>query len=104
MVTLSTIIASSLMGLDGFGIPLGVVACMLVGTIIGAANAFMIGRLNLPPFLATLATMFCLQGLNLYLRPVPGGFVPTEFRLIATSRLGAIPIFPGITNSRRRSR
>lgn len=95
-VTLSTIIASSLMGLDGFGIPLGVVACMLVGTIIGAANAFMIGRLNLPPFLATLATMFCLQGLNLYLRPVPGGFVPTEFRLIATARLGAIPIFPVI--------
>jgi ribose transport system permease protein len=95
-VTLSTIIASSLLGLDTIGIPLGILTCLLAGTLIGAANAFMIGRLNLPPFLATLATMFCLQGLNLYLRPVPGGFVPTEFRLIATARLGAIPIFPVI--------
>ncbi len=93
-VTLSTIIASSLMGLDAIGIPLGIITCLLAGTLIGAANAFMIGRLNLPPFLATLATMFCLQGLNLYLRPVPGGFVPTEFRLIATARFGSIPIFP----------
>jgi ribose transport system permease protein len=93
-VTLSTIIASSLMGLDAIGIPLGIITCLLAGTLIGAANAFMIGWLNLPPFLATLATMFCLQGLNLYLRPVPGGFVPTEFRLIATARFGSIPIFP----------
>jgi ribose/xylose/arabinose/galactoside ABC-type transport system permease subunit len=95
-VTLSTILASSLMGLDSVGIPLGIITCLLAGTLIGAANALMIGRLNLPPFLATLATMFCLQGLNLYLRPVPGGFVPTEFRLITTARLGAIPIFPVI--------
>jgi ABC-type sugar transport system ATPase subunit/ribose/xylose/arabinose/galactoside ABC-type transport system permease subunit len=93
-VTLSTILASSLMGLDLIGIPLGIITCLLVGTLIGVANALMIGRLNLPPFLATLATMFCLQGLNLYLRPVPGGFVPSEFRLIATARLGSFPIFP----------
>jgi ABC-type sugar transport system ATPase subunit/ribose/xylose/arabinose/galactoside ABC-type transport system permease subunit len=95
-VTFSTILASSLMGLDLIGIPLGVITCLLAGTLIGVANALMIGRLNLPPFLATLATMFCLQGLNLYLRPVPGGFVPREFRLIATARLGSMPIFPVI--------
>ena len=95
-VTLSTILASSLMGMNQVGIPLGIIACLLAGTIIGVANAFMIGRLNLPPFLATLATMFCLQGLNLYLRPVPGGFVPVEFRLIATARLGPVPIVPVI--------
>jgi ribose/xylose/arabinose/galactoside ABC-type transport system permease subunit/ABC-type multidrug transport system ATPase subunit len=94
VVTLSTILASSLMGLDLFGIPLGIVTCLLVGAMIGAINALMVGRLRLPPFLATLATMFCLQGLNLYLRPVPGGSVPLPFRLIATARLGSIPIFP----------
>ncbi len=93
-VTLSTILASSLMGLDYVGIPLAIIACLLAGTIVGMANALMIGRLNLPPFLATLASMFCLQGLNLYLRPVPGGFVPLEFRSIATARLGPMPIVP----------
>lgn len=95
-VTLSTILASSLMGLENVGIPLGIIACLLAGSLIGAVNALMIGRLNLPPFLATLATMFCLQGLNLYLRPVPGGFVPLEFRSIAIARLGPIPIVPVI--------
>lgn len=93
-VTLSTILASSLMGLEYVGIPLAIIACLLAGTLVGIANALMIGRLNLPPFLATLASMFCLQGLNLYLRPVPGGFVPLEFRSIASARIGPIPIVP----------
>ena len=95
-VTLSTILASSLMELNYVGIPLAVIACLLAGAIVGVANAFMIGRLNLPPFLATLASMFCLQGLNLYLRPVPGGSVPLEFRSISTARIGPVPIVPVI--------
>ncbi|HEX9387557.1 MAG TPA: ATP-binding cassette domain-containing protein [Anaerolineales bacterium] len=95
-VTLSTILASSLMGLDHVGIPLAIITCLLAGAMIGVANAVMIGRLNLPPFLATLASMFCLQGLNLYLRPVPGGFVPLEFRTISTAHVGPIPLVPVI--------
>jgi ribose transport system permease protein len=93
-VTLSTILASGLMQPGYPGAPVAVVACLLAGVLVGCANALMIGRLNLPPFLATLATMFCLQGLNLYLRPVPGGFVPTEFRSIATAQIGTVPIAP----------
>lgn len=91
-VTLSTILASTLMQTSGVGIAAAVIACLLAGAAVGIANAVMIGRLNLPPFLATLATMFCLQGLNLYLRPVPGGFVPTEFRSIATAHIGPLPV------------
>jgi len=91
-VTLSTIIASGLMQMDHLGIPTAIIACLLAGALVGIANAYMIGRLNLPPFLATLATMFCLQGLNLYLRPVPGGFVPPEFRAIATLQIGSVPL------------
>jgi ABC-type sugar transport system ATPase subunit/ribose/xylose/arabinose/galactoside ABC-type transport system permease subunit len=91
IVTLSTIIASGLMQPGFGGILAAVLACLLAGVAVGAANAFMIGRLNLPPFLATLASMFCLQGLNLYLRPVPGGAVPLEYRSIATAHVGPIP-------------
>jgi ribose transport system ATP-binding protein len=92
VVTLSTIIASGLMPLDHIGIPGAVLACLAAGCAIGAANALMVNRLSLPPFLATLATMFCLQGINLYLRPVPGGAVPESFRWIATLRMGPIPV------------
>jgi ribose transport system permease protein len=93
-VTLSTILASGLMEQGPTGIPVAIAACLLAGALVGGANAFMIGRLNLPPFLATLATMFCLQGLNLYLRPVPGGSVPPEFRVIATAQIGTVPVAP----------
>lgn len=96
-VTLSTILASGLMEPGSAGAPVAVMVCLLAGVLVGSANALMIGRLNLPPFLATLATMFCLQGLNLYLRPVPGGFVPTEFRAIATAQVGIIPLTPVLT-------
>ncbi len=93
-VTLSTIIASGLMQPGYPGAPVAVVACLLAGVLVGCANALMIGRLNLPPFLATLATMFCLQGVNLYLRPVPGGSVPRDFRAIATAQIGTLPVAP----------
>jgi ribose/xylose/arabinose/galactoside ABC-type transport system permease subunit len=96
-VTLSTILASELMQPGYPGAPgalVAVIVCLLTGVLVGCANALMIGRLNLPPFLATLATMFCLQGLNLYLRPVPGGLVPTDFRSIATAQVGMVPLAP----------
>lgn len=96
-VTLSTILASGLMQSGSPGAPVAVVVCLLAGMLVGCANALMVGRLNLPPFLATLATMFCLQGVNLYLRPVPGGFVPSEFRLIATAQIGMVPVAPVVT-------
>ncbi|MEO8288170.1 MAG: ABC transporter permease [Chloroflexota bacterium] len=96
VVTLSAILASGLMQPGYPGAPAAVAACLLAGVLVGGANAFMIGRLNLPPFLATLATMFCLQGVNLYLRPVPGGFVPPEFRAIVTAQVGMVPVAPVI--------
>ncbi len=94
MVTLSTIIASSVMTLGYVGIPGALAACLLAGVLVGSANALMVNRLNLPPFLATLATMFCLQGVNLYLRPVPGGAVLPEFRTITTFQISSIPLTP----------
>ncbi len=96
-VTFSTILASQLMQPGYAGLPLAIAACLISGALIGTTNALMIGRLNLPPFLATLATMFCLQGVNLYLRPVPGGYVPPEFRSIATAQIGPVPVAAVVT-------
>ncbi len=46
------------------------VAVIVAGALIGAANAFLIVTLKIPDLLATLATMFLIQGLKLV--PVDG--------------------------------
>jgi ribose transport system permease protein len=43
-----------------------VLASLLVGALFGGANAFLIVRLGLPSFIATLATIFVGRGLGLY--------------------------------------
>lgn len=91
-ITFAAVLASWLMSPRYGGIWVAVPACLVAGAMIGTGNALMIARFKLPPFLATLAMMFCLQGLNLNLRPVPGGFIPEEFRSIATTQLGIVPV------------
>lgn len=92
VVTLTTIVVSSLMQPNATDMSLAVLAAVGIGAVIGAVNGVGVARLGLPPFLMTLAVMFGLQGVNLYFRPVPGGFVPPEFRVISTARLGVVPI------------
>ena len=46
------------------GLPwyLALLACLIIGFAVGALNAFMICRLNLPPLIATLGSMTSLRG------------------------------------------
>jgi len=97
VVTFSVVLASWLMQPEYGGIWVGVLGCVAAGLAIGVANALMVVRLDLPPFLATLATMFLLDGLSLTLRPVMGGSIPTEFRSVATASLGPAPLAPVVT-------
>ncbi len=55
-----------------FGGPLLAVPILLaLGALIGALNGFLVARLRYPPVIATLAMLFILAGLNLYLVPEP---------------------------------
>jgi ribose transport system permease protein len=90
IVTVTTILASILMRPMGMG-P-AVLICIAASLAIGALNGFGVAKLKLPPFLMTIATMYALQGVSLYLRPVPGGFVPAAFRTIASARVGMVPV------------
>lgn len=92
IVTFAGVLASSLMAPANGGPWVAVPVCLLAGAAIGVANALVIARFKLPPFLATLAAMFCLQGVNLALRPVPGGTIPNGFRTIATASVGFVPV------------
>ena len=55
------------------GMPVGIalVACVLVGTLIGLLNGFLVAVMDLPPFLATLCTCMINRGLGSLLS---GGF------------------------------
>ena len=73
------------------GLVIGLVACLLVALATGAANAIMVVRFHLPPFLATLGTTFFLAGVALYLRAVPGGQIDPVLKAAATTRWGYFP-------------
>ncbi|HTF52143.1 MAG TPA: hypothetical protein VK735_32270, partial [Pseudonocardia sp.] len=47
--------------------PSAIVACLLAGALVGCINAGLIVLLNVPPLLATLGTMFTIQGLKRWL-------------------------------------
>jgi simple sugar transport system permease protein len=51
-----------IMNQSGF---IAVVACLIVGVLIGLFNAFLIVKMKIPAVLATLGTMFLIQGLQL---------------------------------------
>ena len=91
-VTLSVVVASLLMKNTAGSIALGVAGALAAALAVGLLNGYGVVRLKLPPFLMTVAMMFALEGVNLILRPTPGGYVPGAFRLLATTRYGILPL------------
>jgi ribose/xylose/arabinose/galactoside ABC-type transport system permease subunit len=97
-VTLSGVIASLVMDpANGGSLPLALAACVGAAVAVGLVNGLLIVRFNLPPFLATLGMTFFLAGINLYLRPVPGGHIARSFQDAATTRWGYIPATSFVT-------
>lgn len=97
-VTLAGVIASLVMDpANGGSVPLALAACVGAAVAVGLINGLLIVRYNLPPFLATLGMTFFLAGMNLYLRPVPGGHIARSFQDAATARWGTIPATPVVT-------
>ena len=97
-VTLSGVIASLVMDpANGGSLPLALAACVSAAVAVGLVNGLLIVRFNLPPFLATLGMTFFLAGINLYLRPVPGGHIARSFQDAATTRWGYIPATSAVT-------
>ncbi len=62
---------------EWIGMTLCILITMAFGALIGMGNAFMVVRLNMPPFIATVAMQFVLNGLKMvitsgsYVYPLP---------------------------------
>ncbi|WRS30783.1 ABC transporter permease [Actinomycetaceae bacterium MB13-C1-2] len=95
MVGLCGVVAALIMT-GGGSVFLGILASLAVGAGVGALNAFMVTRMNLPPFIATLGTMSIAQGMALIItggQPVFG--LPKSFSGFGPSGVGGF--LPNVT-------
>jgi ribose transport system permease protein len=77
------------------GMPIFTMAVVgvLIGGVIGLFNGFLVGRLNLPPFVATYGTMLVVGGLSLIM--MQGGVIyglPESFTWYGVGYMGPFPV------------
>lgn len=91
MVSVTTLLTAML--IDGYPVrtlPV-IVGVILLGGVLGAFNGFAVAKLNLPPFIVTLATMYIYGGVALWISSVPAGQVTSVMSSFATGRIGPVP-------------
>jgi len=98
VMTLSAVMTALFITNLGLPILIGILAGVITGSLLGLFNGFIIAKLNIPPFIATLGTLFIARGLALVLSnkaPVYFNDAP-EFNTIAMgSIIGSVfPNFP----------
>lgn len=71
-----------------FAVPLAVAAALSVGLL----NAVGILRFGVHPILMTLSTMTAVQGVSLFIRPIPGGQVPAWMTDYASAVYLGLPL------------
>lgn len=93
MMTLSSVVMVQVFGqnpgpLETLG---GIALGLLVGTLAGAFNGWVVAYLRLQPIIATFATSSLWAGIALWVLPQPGGIVPQSLQDLF--RLTVIPPF-----------
>jgi len=74
------------------GLVAGLLAGLGAGAGAGLINGLLVTKVNMPSFIATLASLSILSGLTLYLtKGNPVGVSSDAFRLIGTGRILAVP-------------
>ena len=93
VVSLTTVIGGSVMANNDAMILPTVLACLLVGLIVGVFHYLLIVRVGTDPFVTTLGSMLVLEGLNLiYTGGAPRSSVTDLFRKLAQGEIVGVPI------------
>jgi ribose transport system permease protein len=77
------------LGLDPIG---GLLVAVGAGALLGAINAFFIVRLNIIPFIVTLATLFAFRGFGAFLTSSRQFDFPPTIREFGLASVGPIPV------------
>lgn len=92
-VALAGVITGGLIAFDGWAILPASLVGILVVTLIGAFNGFVISRTFIPPFVVTLATMNIARGAAyVYTNGQPIRIMDEAFTQIGMGYLGSIPL------------
>ena len=82
-------VLTALMLQKGFPIAIAIIITLFVGIIVGSFNGFMVAKMKLPPFIATLDAQMAIRGMAMIVtdaKPVYVQNVPT-FKMLAQYRL-----------------
>jgi ribose transport system permease protein len=103
LMTFCAVIAGVILTNYGLPMPLGLAGALLTGLVCGTISGFVIAKLKVPPFIATLGMMLILKGLSLvisgtkpiYFNDTPG-FNQIALGSIVGSVFPAVPIPNGV--------
>ena len=77
---------------SGFSVEQAVIAAIVIGTLLGLFNGFVIAKTTIPPFIVTLAMMQIARGAAyIYSNGQPIRAMIPEYMIIGTGYLGSIP-------------
>jgi ribose transport system permease protein len=74
------------------GIIPSIILVLIIAVAIGAVNGLGVTKLGINPFIMTLCMMFFLSGLNLLIRPSPGGYIPDGYKEVLLFQIGDFPL------------
>ena len=70
----------------------GLIACLLIGVVVGTINGSLIRFAGINAVITTIAMLSVLQGVALVLRPIPGGLISPGFAELLRIRIGFLPV------------
>jgi len=94
LITLCVVVASFVLDPDESWpqLILGMLFVILIALAVGLVNVILIRYLKLSPIIATLATYSVLQGVCLWLRPIPEGTISFDLVDILLYSVGFMPV------------
>lgn len=98
LMTFCAVMAGVVLTKWGMPLPLGILAALLFGALSGCVSGFVIAKMKVPPFIATLGMMMLLKGLSLVIsgtRPIYFNDTPGFTSIAQDSLIGnLIPALP----------
>lgn len=92
VIALSGCTAAACVARYGLPIPVAVLVALVIGTLVGMCNGFVISKTTIPPFIVTLATMNIAKGFAyVYTGGSPVRVVSKEWQFIGAGYIGPFP-------------
>lgn len=89
----SAVLYATLIANHGWGLGPALVACIVLGMVVGLANGLILTKLRVNPFVTTLGTGFIVRGLALAAtNGTPTVIIDTHFQQLGIGKVAGIPI------------